>query len=96
MPCRSPGSVHEHPESARYQPPGAVNSPSEFAFTRITETRHLAGQRAAGTSIVKEHPGAEGDPCHPIPNVVNEALDQRYGARARRDRRVFFAGRRAQ
>jgi UDP-galactopyranose mutase len=79
----------------RYQPVGTVNYPDETAvpFTRITEFKHLTGQRHPATTIVREFPTAEGDPYYPIPRPENAELYRRYQALAEARRDVHFVGR---
>ena len=97
LPYRSIRFEHEHlPATDRYQACGTVNYPNTRAYTRITEFRHLTGQSAAGTSIVREFPQADGEPYYPIPRPDNEALYQRYAALAEAEAGVSFVGRLAQ
>ena len=97
LPYRSLRFEHEHrPDSARFQEVGTVNYPNDHAWTRITEFKHLTGQDHAGTSIVREIPGDEGEPYYPIPNPANEALYQRYEELAQTESDVVFIGRLAQ
>src|SRR4029078_13657337 len=78
------------PPVVRYHSVGTVNFPNDYAYTRITEFKHLTGQACAGTSIVREYPQAEGDPYYPIPRAANEALYKRYEALARQEADVTF------
>lgn len=97
LPYRSLRFEHEHlADVARFQETGTVNYPNDHAYTRITEFKHLTGQRHAGTSIVREYPQAEGDPYYPIPRIENEVLFKRYQALARQEPNVTFVGRLAQ
>ncbi len=99
LPYRSLRFRHEHLAGVeRFQPTGTVNYPLTESYTRITEFKHLTGQRAAGTSIVYEHPTDEGSPYYPIPRPENERLHQRYAALAEAEaaRGVVFVGRLAQ
>jgi UDP-galactopyranose mutase len=94
LPYRSIRFEHEHlPTTDRYQPVGTVNFPNDYDYTRITEFRHLTGQRHAGTSIVREYPQAEGDPYYPIPRPDNEFLLKKYQALAAQESTVAFVGR---
>jgi UDP-galactopyranose mutase len=89
-------SEAEHlPTVTRYQSVGTVNYPNDHAYTRITEFKHLTGQRHDGTSIVHEYPQAEGDPFI-RPRPTNEALFKRYQALAEAEVKVLFVGRLAQ
>lgn len=97
LPYRSLRFEHQHlADVGQYQPVGTVNYPNDFAYTRITEFRHLTGQTHTGTSIVREYPMAEGDPFYPIPRPENEALFKRYQALADAEPGVSFVGRLAQ
>lgn len=97
LPYRSLRFEHEHlPGIAQYQSVGTVNYPNDHAYTRITEFKHLSGQRHKGTSIVREIPTAQGEPYYPIPNPANEALFKRYEALAQTESDVVFIGRLAQ
>lgn len=97
LPYRSLRFEHAHlADIERLQPVGTVNYPNDHDFTRITEFKHLTGQRHAGTSIVREYPQAEGEPYYPIPRDDNEALFQRYQKLADLETNVTFVGRLAQ
>lgn len=97
LPYRSLRFEHQHLAGvARYQPVGTVNYPNEHDFTRITEFKHLTGQRHEGTSIVREYPQAEGEPYYPIPRPENEELFKRYEMLAKERPDATFVGRLAQ
>ncbi len=71
-----------------------VNYPApDVPHTRITEYKHLTGQRTPRTSISYEIPRAEGDPYYPIPRAENQALYRRYEALADALPDVSFVGR---
>jgi UDP-galactopyranose mutase len=97
LPYRSLRFEHEHLSNIdKFQETGTVNYPNDHAYTRITEFKHLTGQRHSGTSIVREYPQAEGDPYYPVPRSENEALFKRYEALAKQQSDVTFVGRLAQ
>jgi UDP-galactopyranose mutase len=97
LPYRSLRFEHEHlPNIEQYQETGTINYPNDHAYTRITEFKHLTGQKHSGTSIVREYPQAEGDPYYPVPRAENEALFKRYEDLAACERNVTFVGRLAQ
>jgi len=77
----------------RYQAVGTVNYPNEYDYTRVTEFKHLTGQTAPVTTIVYEHPRADGDPYYPVPRPENNALYKRYAALAEATPNVHFVGR---
>jgi UDP-galactopyranose mutase len=84
------------PGTTQYQRVGTVNYPNDHAFTRITEFKHLTGQKHPATSIVREYPQDDGDPYYPIPRTENELLFKKYEALALAETRVTFVGRLAQ
>lgn len=97
LPYRSLDFEHEHYKNIEnYQAVGTINYPNDYAYTRITEFKHLTGQVCKGTSIVREYPRAEGDPYYPIPNPANEALYKKYEALAEQEVGIHFVGRLAQ
>ena len=70
-----------------------VKYPYDYAYTRISEFKHITGQRSESTSIVYEYPQAEGDPYYPVPRPENAALYKRYEADADQLTNVTFVGR---
>ena len=75
------------------QPVGTVNHPNDHAYTRVTEFRHITGQRHEATALVYEYPQADGDPYYPVPRPENTALYRRYEAEAEQLADVTFIGR---
>ncbi len=76
LPYRSLRFDFEHYRIPDYQGHSVVNYTVSEEFTRITEFKHLTGQKAEGTTIVKEYPfaytGAEGEiPYYAILNEEN-------------------------
>lgn len=97
LPYRSLRFEHEHLSGvARYQPVGTVNYPNDFEFTRITEFKHLTGQRHSGTSIVREYSQAGGDPYYPILTPENQQRYRQYKQLAEAESNVHFIGRLAE
>lgn len=97
LPYRSLRFEHTHfSEQANYQSVGTVNYPNDKDYTRITEFKHLTGQRCAGTSIVREYPNASGEPYYPIPRPENNQLYQKYLELADTIPNVTFIGRLAE
>ena len=93
LPYRSLRFEHATLPQERFQPVGTVNYPNDYAYTRVTEFKHLTGQRHASTSIVYEHPCADGDPYYPVPRAENQRLYERYEADAQALSHVTFVGR---
>ncbi len=94
LPYRSLKFRHETLDEEWHQPVGVVNYPSQdVPHTRVTEYKHLTGQRHARTAISYEYPSAQGDPYYPIPRPENAALFQQYQALADATPGVHFVGR---
>ncbi len=94
LPYRSLRFQHETVDRERFQPVAVVNYPAEdVPYTRITEYKHLTGQRHHKTSLTYEYPSAEGDPYYPIPRPENAELYKRYQALADATPGVTFLGR---
>jgi UDP-galactopyranose mutase len=94
LPYRSLKFVHETLDLPQLQPVAVINYPDEAKeYTRITEYKHLTGQRHSRTSISREYPSAVGDPFYPIPRPENQALYKRYEALASQTPGVTFVGR---
>ena len=70
-----------------------MNYPNDYDYTRVTEFKHLTGQRHPMTTIVYEYPRAEGDPYYPIPRPDNAERYKAYEALAEQTPNVHFAGR---
>ncbi|MGM9489216.1 UDP-galactopyranose mutase [Ideonella sp. YS5] len=93
LPYRSIRFEHRTLEQEQFQRVGTVNYPNDFAYTRITEFKHLTGQRNTRTSVVYEYPCAEGDPYYPVPRPANAQLYRCYEQEAEALSNVTFVGR---
>ena len=94
LPYRSLRFEHRTLEQEWLQEVAVVNYPSpDVPYTRITEYKHLTGQKHPRTSITREFPTDCGDPYYPIPAPENAALYQRYELLAERTPGVTFTGR---
>lgn len=102
LPYRSLNFDFEHYEQDDYQGHSVVNYTVSEDFTRITEFKHLTGQKNTdGTTIVKEYPfaytGAEGEiPYYAILNEKNEALYRKYVEDAKKYENLYLLGRLAE
>lgn len=65
-------------DQEQFQPVAVVNYPNDYAWTRITEYKHLTGQRDARTTICYEHPIPRGDPFYPVLTRDNRLMRERY------------------
>lgn len=82
----------------QFQTVGAVNYPNEYAYTRLTEFKHLTGQQVYGSTYIEEYPQLycrdDNLPYYPIPKDEYRVLYKKYEAEAEKlQGRVFFAGR---
>jgi UDP-galactopyranose mutase len=94
LPYRSLKFDHQTLDQEQFQRTGTVNYPSQdVPFTRISEYKHLTGQKAPVTTITYEYPSAEGDPYYPIPRPENQELFKKYEALADATDNVTFVGR---
>lgn len=93
LPYRSLDFRFETVDAERIQAVGTVNHPNQHPYTRVTEFKHLTGQRHDKSTLVFEYPQAEGEPFYPVPQPANDALYKRYRALADQQRGVHFVGR---
>lgn len=93
LPYRSLEFHHVTLPQEQFQPVGTVNYPNDYGYTRVSEFKHITGQRHACTSLVYEYPRAEGDPYYPVPRPENAALYKLYEAEAEAVENVTFVGR---
>ncbi|WP_431298857.1 UDP-galactopyranose mutase [Tabrizicola sp. BL-A-41-H6] len=93
LPYRSLRFQHETYDVEQVQPVATINFPQTEDYTRVTEYKHLTGQKHAKTSVTFEYPSATGDPYYPIPREENAALYREYEALARATPDVWFVGR---
>jgi UDP-galactopyranose mutase len=93
LPYRSLEFKFDTVNTAQHQPVAVVNYPNDYAFTRVTEIKHITGQEHPKTTLVAEYPKAEGDPYYPVPRPENAALYKRYQELANETEGVHFVGR---
>jgi UDP-galactopyranose mutase len=93
LPYRSLRFEHVNVPQEQFQPVGTVNYPNDYGYTRISEFKHITGQKHPTTSVVYEYPCAEGDPYYPVPQPQNAELYKRYEAEAEVTPNVTFVGR---
>jgi UDP-galactopyranose mutase len=93
LPYRSLEFRFETLETKFHQPVAVINYPNDYAYTRVTEFKHLTGQDHPKTTLVYEYPRAEGDPYYPVPRAENAELYARYKALADATPGVHFVGR---
>jgi len=94
LPYRSLRFEHETLDAEWLQPVAVVNYPDQAVpYTRITEYKHLTGDRSDRTSITREYPSDTGDPYYPIPRADCQALYRRYQERSAMEPATTFVGR---
>ena len=89
LPYRSIQFKFETLDRENFQRTGTMNYPNDYAFTRITEFKHLTGQVHNKTTVVYEFPTSEGDPYYPVPRPENAALYKKYQALADQSDTLF-------
>jgi UDP-galactopyranose mutase len=98
LPYRSLRFEFDFFDCEQMQPVTTVNYPNEHDYTRITEFKHMTGQRIFGTSTVREYPQAhvpgKNEPYYPVPLPASAELFARYaGETAHMKDSVLFCGR---
>ncbi len=98
LPYRSLHFNFVHTEQEHHQSVATVNYPNDFDFTRITEFKHLTGQKAYGSTYAVEYPRVylkgENTPYYPIPREEHKALSHQYKLESEKMKdKVIFAGR---
>lgn len=93
LPYRSLQFKHMTLDRPWLQPVAVVNYPQTEAYTRVTEYKHLTGQRHEKTSVTFEYPCDSGDPYYPVPRAENMELYKRYEKLALAQKDVWFVGR---
>ncbi|TDH28865.1 UDP-galactopyranose mutase [Segetibacter sp. 3557_3] len=93
LPYRSLRFKFETLDKETFQETGTINYPNDYAFTRITEFKHLTGQKHEKTTLVYEFPEAAGDPYYPVPRPENDQLYKKYAALASQLSNTYFVGR---
>lgn len=96
LPYRSLDFQLETRDYERHQPVAVINYPNDHDYTRVTEYKHLTGQKHAKTTISYEFPRGSGDPYYPLLTEENKRLYQQYSELAKNEKDVFFVGRLAE
>jgi len=100
MPYRSLNFDFENIQKEYFQETGTVNYPNDYDFTRITEFKHLSGQKADTTTIVREYPqdyeknvDEKNIPYYPIANENNFDLYNKYKNKIKNFENIYLLGR---
>lgn len=99
LPYRTVETKFETHDVEYYQPVAVVNYPNDYDFTRITEFKHMTGQRNSKTTILKEYPReatAEDEPYYPVFDEKTNALVERYREETVGVSNAVFVGRLAE
>lgn len=101
LPYRTLDFAFEYYEQDDFQGHSVVNYTVDEAYTRITEYKHLTGQKCKGTTISKEYPsaytGEDGQiPYYSIANEENHELYERYKKEAEKVSKFHLLGRLAE
>jgi UDP-galactopyranose mutase len=93
LPYRSLDFKFETLPTGLQQPVAVINYPNDYAYTRVTEFKHLTGQEHANSTLVYEFPKGDGDPYYPVLNPETAEIYKRYKALADATPDVHFVGR---
>jgi UDP-galactopyranose mutase len=93
LPYRSLDFKFETLPEPQHQRVAVINYPNDYAYTRVTEFKHLTGQEHAKSTLVYEFPKGEGDPYYPVLNPEAGEIYKRYKALADATPEVHFVGR---
>ncbi|AZA57883.1 UDP-galactopyranose mutase [Chryseobacterium shandongense] len=93
LPYRSINFRFETLDQHQHQVTGTINYPTSNLYTRITEFKHLTGQKHSRTTIVYEYATSEGDPYYPIPRKENQEVYNQYKKLGDETPDVYFTGR---
>ena len=101
LPYRSLKFVHETIGENLFQNNSVINYPNDYDFTRITEFKHMTGQRHHSTSILREYPfpyrnNSEDIPCYPIITSKNKKTLSKYLQFKDQFKNIFLIGRLAE
>jgi len=99
LPYRTLEMKFETYDMEYYQPVAVVNYPNDYDFTRITEFKHMTGQKHPETTILKEFPKgttAEEEPYYPVFNEATNKLAAKYREEAEQEPNTIFVGRLAE
>jgi UDP-galactopyranose mutase len=91
---RSMDFVFETHDIPRFQENSVINFPDpDVDYTRITEFKHLTGQKHPKTTIYKEKPKWEGIQMYPIPQEQTKEIYNKYYKEAKKLKNIYFLGR---
>jgi len=100
LPYRSLKFESETLDEEYFQEVGTVNYPNNYEFTRITEFKHLTGQKNEKTSIIREYPKAydvgKDIPYYPIPKKECNELYETYLEKSLKINNLILVGRLAE
>jgi UDP-galactopyranose mutase len=86
-------------DQAIYQPVSVVNYPNDYDFTRITEFKHMTGEKSDKTVICREYPSSVGYPSYVVLTEPNIRIREQYMKKALKEEvqdGVHFIGRLAE
>ncbi len=84
---------HLYFQRDQFQPVAVVNYPGKQKYTRITEYKHITGQKVSGTSICIEYPECTGEPYYPVPIPQQKMIYDLYAKLAETLGNITFTGR---
>jgi UDP-galactopyranose mutase len=76
-----------------YLPAAVVNYPNEFKFARITEYKHITGQKSRVTTISREYSGWKGVKSYPVLTKTNLNKYKELEKMINKTKKISFVGR---
>lgn len=96
LPYRSIKFEWENLDMEKFQDVAVINFMGDEKYTRITEYRHLTGQKANSTSLIYEYPTFDGEPYYPITNKEGNTITKLYLDESKKIKQTQFIGRLAE
>jgi UDP-galactopyranose mutase len=97
LPYRSIRFEWESIEKEKVQDVAVVNYVEpHIQYTRVTEYKHLTGQKSERTSLSYEFAHIDGEPYYPVPTDVNKTIYKKYFTETKKIKNSIFCGRLAE
>jgi len=97
LPYRSIRFEWESIEKEKVQDVAVVNYVEpHIPYTRVTEYKHLTGQKSGETALSYEFVHIDGEPYYPVPTDVNKAIYKKYFTETKKIKNIIFCGRLAE
>lgn len=97
LPYRSIRFEWENIKVEKIQDVAVVNYVEPYIpYTRVTEYKHLTGQKSEKTALSYEFAQVDGEPYYPIPTDANKSIYKKYYNETKKFKSTMFCGRLAE